>query len=71
MFFKGALSHSDKLTLFAPNDNAFSKLPAGTVEALLKDIPKLTNILLYHVVKGEANPTRNGSENIITISRII
>jgi uncharacterized surface protein with fasciclin (FAS1) repeats len=40
-------------TVFAPTDNAFTKLPAGTVEALLNDIPTLTNILLYHVVPGE------------------
>jgi transforming growth factor-beta-induced protein len=39
-------------TVFAPTDEAFAKLPAGTVEALLKDIPQLTNILLYHVVPG-------------------
>lgn len=41
-------------TVFAPTDDAFAKLPAGTVEALLADIPALTNILLYHVVSGEA-----------------
>lgn len=40
-------------TLFAPTDDAFAKLPKGTVEALLKDIPKLTEILKYHVVSGE------------------
>ena len=40
-------------TVFAPTDEAFAKLPAGTVEALLKDIPQLTNILLYHVVPGK------------------
>ena len=40
-------------TVFAPTDEAFAKLPAGTVEALLKDIPALTNILLYHVVEGK------------------
>jgi len=48
------------VTVFAPTDAAFAKLPAGTVDALLKDIPKLTDILKYHVVKGEAKPTRNG-----------
>jgi uncharacterized surface protein with fasciclin (FAS1) repeats len=36
-------------TLFAPTDDAFSKLPAGNVEALLKDIPSLTNLILFHV----------------------
>jgi uncharacterized surface protein with fasciclin (FAS1) repeats len=40
-------------TLFAPNDDAFAKLPAGTVDALLKDIPKLKKILTYHVVSGK------------------
>lgn len=40
-------------TVFAPTDDAFAKLPAGTVEALLADIPKLTAILTYHVVAGK------------------
>jgi uncharacterized surface protein with fasciclin (FAS1) repeats len=40
-------------TVFAPTDDAFAKLPEGTVESLLNDIPALTDILLYHVVAGE------------------
>jgi uncharacterized surface protein with fasciclin (FAS1) repeats len=40
--------------VFAPTDEAFAKLPKGTVEALLKDIPKLTSILTFHVVPGLA-----------------
>jgi uncharacterized surface protein with fasciclin (FAS1) repeats len=40
-------------TVFAPTDDAFAALPAGTVEALLNDIPTLTDILLYHVVSGK------------------
>jgi transforming growth factor-beta-induced protein len=40
-------------TVFAPTDDAFAKLPAGTVDALLKDIPTLKDILLYHVVAGK------------------
>ena len=39
-------------TVFAPTDAAFAALPKGTVEALLKDVPKLTSILTYHVVSG-------------------
>jgi uncharacterized surface protein with fasciclin (FAS1) repeats len=41
-------------TVFAPTDDAFAKLPAGTVDTLLKD-PKgdLTKILTYHVVPGK------------------
>jgi uncharacterized surface protein with fasciclin (FAS1) repeats len=41
------------LTVFAPNDEAFAKLPKGTVEGLLKDIPKLKAVLTYHVVPGK------------------
>ncbi|XES76022.1 MAG: fasciclin domain-containing protein [Candidatus Bathyarchaeia archaeon] len=40
-------------TVFAPNDEAFAKLPKGTVEELLKDVPKLKAILTYHVVPGK------------------
>lgn len=40
-------------TVFAPTDEAFNKLPAGTVEALLKDKEKLAAILTYHVVPGK------------------
>jgi len=39
-------------TIFAPNDEAFAKLPPGTVEALLADKAKLQAILTYHVVSG-------------------
>jgi len=47
------LFRSGPFTVFAPTDEAFAKLPAGTVEALLKDIPKLKTILTYHVVAGQ------------------
>jgi uncharacterized surface protein with fasciclin (FAS1) repeats len=40
-------------TVFAPTDEAFAKLPKGTVEALLKDKKKLTAVLTYHVVAGK------------------
>jgi uncharacterized surface protein with fasciclin (FAS1) repeats len=40
-------------TVFAPTDDAFAKLPEGTVEGLLKDIPKLKAVLTYHVVSGK------------------
>ena len=40
-------------TVFAPTDDAFAKLPKGTVESLLKDIPKLKAVLTYHVVSGK------------------
>ncbi len=50
----GALKGDGPFTVFAPTDEAFAKLPAGTVEALLKPENKdqLTAILTYHVVAG-------------------
>ena len=47
------LEGTGPFTVFAPTDNAFAKLPAGTVQSLLNDIPKLKDILLYHVVAGK------------------
>jgi transforming growth factor-beta-induced protein len=47
------LKGAGPFTVFAPTDEAFTKLPKGTVEALLKDTPKLKDILLYHVVSGK------------------
>ena len=40
-------------TVFAPTDEAFAALPAGTLEGLLKDPEALKQILLYHVVSGK------------------
>jgi uncharacterized surface protein with fasciclin (FAS1) repeats len=49
-----ALKGQGPLTVFAPTDEAFAKLPAGTVENLLKpeNKDKLTAVLTYHVVPG-------------------
>lgn len=44
------LSNTEGLTVFAPTDEAFAKLPTGTLEALLADKAALRNILTYHVV---------------------
>ncbi len=40
-------------TLFAPTDEAFGKLPAGTLDALGRDRSRLRSVLLYHVVAGK------------------
>jgi uncharacterized surface protein with fasciclin (FAS1) repeats len=40
-------------TVFAPTDDAFAKLPEGTLESLLQDKDKLAAILTYHVVAGK------------------
>jgi len=48
-----ALSGPGPFTVFAPTDEAFAKLPAGAVEGLLEDIPKLQAVLKHHVVSGK------------------
>lgn len=51
------LAGSGPFTVFAPTNSAFDKLPAGTVESLVKPENKaaLTKILTYHVVAGKAD----------------
>jgi uncharacterized surface protein with fasciclin (FAS1) repeats len=53
-------------TVFAPTDAAFAKLPAGTVETLLKpeNLDQLTAILTYHVVAGAVK-----AEQVVTLSK--
>jgi uncharacterized surface protein with fasciclin (FAS1) repeats len=46
------LASEGPFTVFAPTDEAFANLPAGTVESLLADPAKLTDVLTYHVVPG-------------------
>lgn len=66
-------------TLFGPTEQAFAALPAGTVEALLKDPTTLSNILLYHVTPGvvkaadvvkltEATMANNGKVSIAVVN---
>jgi uncharacterized surface protein with fasciclin (FAS1) repeats len=55
----GVLSGPGPFTVFAPTDEAFSALPAGTVETLLKpeNKQKLIDILKYHVISGRVYDT--------------
>ena len=48
-----ALKQKGPYTVFAPTDEAFSKLPAGALDSLLKDKAKLAAVLKYHVVPGK------------------
>lgn len=57
---RDALNGPGPFTLFAPNDEAFAKLPAGTLEALLKDKKKLADILKFHVHNNKMTPNRTG-----------
>jgi len=61
------LKSAGPFTVFAPTDEAFAKLPNGTVDALLKDIPKLKKILTYHVVSGKvmASPFLNTTNKLM------
>jgi uncharacterized surface protein with fasciclin (FAS1) repeats len=73
------LSGNGPFTVFAPTNEAFAKLPAGTVEELLKpeNKEKLASILTYHVVAGKVMSkdlsdgqkaaTVNGQEVTVTI----
>jgi uncharacterized surface protein with fasciclin (FAS1) repeats len=45
------LRNEGPFTIFAPTDEAFAKLPSGTMESLLKDKEKLTEFLTCHVVQ--------------------
>ena len=47
------LKGAGPFTVFAPTDEAFAALPAGTLDGLLKDPEALKKILLYHVVQGK------------------
>lgn len=60
-----ALKGDGPLTVFAPTDEAFGKLPEGTVETLLKpeNKDKLQAVLLYHVVEGKVT-----SDKVVKIS---
>ncbi|MEM9773673.1 MAG: fasciclin domain-containing protein [Chloroflexota bacterium] len=53
----------DKLTVFAPTDEAFAKLPPATLNAVLADRDLLQSVLLYHVVSGDV-----GSDTAKTLS---
>jgi uncharacterized surface protein with fasciclin (FAS1) repeats len=48
----GALSGSAKLTVFAPTDKAFAKVPKATLRKLQRNRALLRSVLLYHVAKG-------------------
>ena len=47
-----------EFTVFAPTDDAFAKIDPATIETLKTDSDLLTSILTYHVVPGQASPTK-------------
>lgn len=69
----GALGHTNGITVFAPTDDAFAKLPAGTVESLLlpENKHKLADILKYHVVPAvvPSSAVKIKSANVGTLKK--
>ncbi len=63
-----SLYNDGPFTIFAPTDEAFSKLPDGTVESLLKNPTELAKVLKYHLVKGNifSGDLNNGS-SVLTV----
>jgi uncharacterized surface protein with fasciclin (FAS1) repeats len=55
--FAEALKNPGPYTVFAPTDEAFAKLPAGTWDALSKDKVQLAQVLSYHVIPGKVMVT--------------
>jgi uncharacterized surface protein with fasciclin (FAS1) repeats len=60
----GALSGSGKLTVFAPTDKAFAKVPKATLRKLQRNRSMLRAVLLYHVVKGDVRAAK-----VVTLRR--
>jgi uncharacterized surface protein with fasciclin (FAS1) repeats len=52
------LNSADGLTVFAPTDDAFAKIPSKDLNAVLKDKATLTKILTHHVVAGQLDPAQ-------------
>jgi uncharacterized surface protein with fasciclin (FAS1) repeats len=50
------LNTTGNITVLAPSDTAFQALPAGTLDQLLGDVPRLTAVLTHHVVPGRRTP---------------
>jgi uncharacterized surface protein with fasciclin (FAS1) repeats len=61
------LTGKGPLTVFAPADEAFAKLPSGALDALLKDTAKLKAVLSYHVVKGHVLAKDVKSGEVMTL----
>ena len=61
-----ALAGAGPFTLFAPTNAAFAALPAGALESLLADPEQLTQVLLYHVIDGQALTAADIAEGELT-----
>ena len=59
-----AISDLGPLTIFAPTNDAFAKIPEDTLNGLLGDVPALTEILLRHVVPGKVVKLYSSSQSV-------
>ena len=57
------LNSAESLTVFAPTNDAFAKIPAADLDALLADKDQLTKVLTHHVVEGELAPDEVAGEH--------
>ena len=57
------LNSADALTVFAPTDDAFAKIPKSDLEKVLADKATLTKILTHHVVAGKLSPDQLAGEH--------
>jgi uncharacterized surface protein with fasciclin (FAS1) repeats len=57
------LNSAPKITVFAPANAAFDKIPAKDLNGLLADKPKLTKVLTHHVVEGRISPDQLAGEH--------
>ncbi|MFJ3983911.1 fasciclin domain-containing protein [Streptomyces fungicidicus] len=66
------LNNAENITVFAPTDDAFAKIPKDTLDKVLADKEQLTNILTYHVVGERLAPQdlENGSYETLQKSKL-
>jgi len=68
---RNLLESEGSMTVLAPTDDAFAKLPGGALDELLQDLPKLKRVVMYHILSGDVRsddlaqieeaPTEEGS----------
>jgi uncharacterized surface protein with fasciclin (FAS1) repeats len=61
------LNNAEAITVFAPTNEAFAKIPADTLATVLADKQALTNILTYHVVQQRQEPTDLDAGTLTTL----
>ncbi|MFE0731823.1 fasciclin domain-containing protein [Streptomyces antibioticus] len=67
------LNNAQNITVFAPTDDAFGKIPKATLDKVLADKAQLTKILTYHVVGTKLTPEdlENGSFDTLETSKVM